>query len=79
VWYHETDTRRYDRSQGVLVGQGLWRVGDAYYAAAYDDEADALSRPGPRLINGVALRRREDFCGAQDRRVELLEARLLRA
>ncbi len=35
-WYHETDTRRYDQSQGVLVQRGLWRVGDAYYAYDYD-------------------------------------------
>ncbi len=48
-WYHETDTRRYDRAQGSLVEQGLWRVGDAYYAADYDDVGGllrALNRPG---------------------------------
>jgi len=37
--YQETDTRRYDRDQGCLVAQGLWRVGDASYAYDYDDVA----------------------------------------
>ncbi len=62
--YQETDTRRYDRSQGCLVAQGLWRVGDAYYA--YDDED----------IEGV--RRTVDVPGGLLREVDPLSGNVVR-
>jgi len=57
--YQETDTRRYDRDQGCLVQRGLWRVGDAYYAYAYDD-VEAVQRTVDML---GGLLREVDHCG----------------
>ncbi len=62
--YQETDTRRYDRSQGCLVAQGLWRVGDAYYAYDYDD------------VEGV--RRTVDMPGGLLREVDPLSGNVVR-
>ncbi len=61
--YQETDTRRYDRSQGCLVAQGLWRVGNAYYAYDYDD------------VGGV--RRTVDMPGGLLREVDLLSGNIV--
>jgi len=63
-WYHETDTRRYDRDQSCLVQRGLWRVGDAYYA--YDDDD----------IEGV--RRMADVPGGLLREVDPLSGNVVR-
>jgi len=48
-WYHETDTRRYDRAPGALVQHGLYTVAGVDYAADYDDVGGlrrALNCPG---------------------------------
>ncbi len=48
-WDHETDTRRYDRTQGALVQHGLYTVAGVDYAPDYDDVGGllrALNRPG---------------------------------
>ncbi len=62
--YQETDARRYDRSQGCLVAQGLWRVGNAYDAYDYDD------------VGGV--RRTVDMPGGLLREVDLLSGNVVR-